>query len=143
MAIIKKGTYRWNDVLTLPTFLDPDGNPEIQLGVAYITSIGNFSLDYDNLSIVDGTTEFAFSVFYLQLDDSAGGFFLVYRGGTEFTIYSSLYGWNTTYEAYTMQGVSGNTELVKGFGQIITFSEDFIPDSSYEEAFVTWANENL
>ena len=136
MATIKKGTYRFNDVLTIPSGL----SGELVIPINYTTR-RLFGLD--GTTLVPVYTLCDLNTITISLQD---GVLIVNESYIEngvtvryFDCYSSDgKGWNV--QAYMSETMGyTNYAIAKGFGQIINVTEDTVVDDEY---VADWFNEN-
>lgn len=136
MATIKKGSYRWNDNVTIPDF---------EISAEFDFTLPNtliFDLSIPSIAL-SNNTENLYGI-KAGSDDTGKLISYYYDDGSHFwrfVNYPDLYGWDTIYEYSKMVGAE-NQEL-KGYGQTITVTEDFIPSNADEEAFATWFLANI
>ena len=128
MAIIKAGTYRFNDALELL----PNATYNLNFIVyGSFVSNGNGGWVYDPMADI--------SYCYFIFND--GNIDYYGYNVTKDTYYSPDYGWDNMY--YQCKGFWGDFPALKGKGQIITVTEDaeFTDDGGI--AFVSWFASNV
>lgn len=127
MAIIKAGAYRFNDVLTEPTF-NMDEN--VCFCIPHLYTI---DLNTMEVSIIEGYLKFEYFFWDTQ------GLYYTTIGGSAPVYYTYEYKWNSTASNVSkmVDGI-GNIEVLNGFGQTIVIPED----QEVSDNFATWFNAN-
>ena len=129
---IKAGTYRFNDVLT-----DSENHwGDIDINFTLPSSI-NFNEETNTVTL-NATPFLCYKITRISSDNTLA---LYFNGSIVVYIGEAPYYWNTVYEQCISGGFTVD-DTVKGYGQIITITEDFTSADEYDEVFVTWFNEN-
>jgi hypothetical protein len=133
MATIKKGTYRFNDVL-----IDSE-NHWGQIDINFTLPITP-QVDEETKTITVNESPYLCSQI-MRIPSSEAGLVLYFGESMVYAEASSM-GWNTIYVFMTSELGYNVDDKLKGYGQIITITDDFTSADEYDEAFVTWFNEN-
>ena len=137
MATIKKGSYRWNDIVSIYPNFDNltilDGSPVLPIN---FTVVGSFAIDLENMCFIEGETVCNYDYIVFDRENSSLNFYSSFENILNGWVYSPEYGWN--FAAQIMGDMLPNSELLNGFGQIININEDI----NVDDTSATWFEAN-
>ena len=124
MATIKKGTYRFNDVIANDGSANGTYNLSFKITTNWFLDIDNLTIipntpqtaEYNNIEINGGTIKYSDTIVYMSIEDTY---------------------WDYMYQGMLMFELT-NAELMKGYGQIITIETD----QTVDDTFATWFEAN-